>query len=118
MGATFDAYYDAWYLLGIFAVAAVAGIVSTFSDNRGLSLWHVLAAGSIGGFVAVAVVSLLVGDSGWVNYSERRSLGIAILVGLTGKASLKVAYFALNRIAKHIGMETLNDDRVDITDED
>ena len=97
--------YDAWFYITAFFVAALAGFVSTFSDRRYVNFWDVLAVGCIGGFVAVASIGILVGSVGGLNSSEPRYLGLAVLVGLTGKQSLKIAYFALNKVAKQLGVE-------------
>ena len=102
---THDPIYEAWFYVGTFFVAALAGFVSTFSDHRSLGFWNILAAGCIGGFVAVAVVGILIGSVGGISNGEPRYLGLAVLVGLTGKQSLKIAYFVMNKLAKQLGME-------------
>ena len=108
--------YDAAFYVTAFAAAAVAGIVSTFSHHQHSSFWDVLAAGCIGGFVAVAVVGLFVGSLGGTAGIEPRYIGMAILVGLTGRRSLKVAYWFLDKILKQMNIDQNNENGKDSSD--
>jgi len=97
--------YDIQFYVATFLVAAVAGIVSTFTGDHRLGFWNVLAAGCLGGFVAVASIGVLVGSLGGIIGSEPRYIGLAILIGVTGQKSLKIAYYTLDVVAKKIGMD-------------
>jgi len=102
-------HYDIWFYVATFSIASVAGMVSACADKRVGRGWDIFAAGVLGGFVAAASVGVLVGSIGGTVGSEPRYMGLAIMVGLTGKASLKIAYYVLDKVANAIGMKL--DDR-------
>jgi len=102
-------HYDIWFYVATFSIASLAGMVSACTDKRVGRGWDVFAAGVLGGFVAAASVGVLVGSLGGTSGSEPRYMGLAIMVGLTGKSSLKIAYYVLDKIANSIGMKL--DDR-------
>ena len=96
--------YDIRFYVATFVVAALAGIVSTFNGDNRIGYWNILASGCLGGFVAVASVGVLVGSLGGTVGSEPRYIGLAILIGVTGQKSLKIAYYTLDVISQKIGM--------------
>ena len=102
-------HYDIWFYVATFSIASLAGMVSSCTDKRIRRGWDIFAAGVLGGFVAAASVGVLVGSLGGTVGSEPRYMGLAIMVGLTGRASLKIAYYVLDKVANAIGMKI--DDR-------
>jgi hypothetical protein len=93
------------YYVAVFVVAFLAGISQTLRDNTWGSFWNGLSVGLCSGFLAFAIVSFLDRPPGSRAGHEFYYLGIAALVGLSGKFQDRIIQALWSKLGKALGVE-------------
>lgn len=104
-------FWETVYYSAVFVVGFLSGISQTLRDRTALGVSHCINVGLCSGFLSFAIVAVADGDNSARNGHEFFFLGVAAIVGLSGKYQERILRKVWSHIAKVLGIP--DDDRED-----
>jgi hypothetical protein len=97
-------FWETVYYSAVFVVGFLSGISQTLRDRTALGVSHCINVGLCSGFLSFAVVAVADGDNSARDGHEFFFLGVAAIIGLSGKFQEQILQSIWAKIASVLGI--------------